>query len=181
MRGRPPIRKIIVYIATSADGFIARRGGGIDWLDRPRPRGNYGMGAFYRSIDTVIMGRKTWDLGRSLGQTCYPGKQNYVFSRRLRRHNDVEFIRQSPAGFARGLRRRNGKNVWLVGGGQLIAGFLDAGEIDEFIIHVIPVFIGEGIPLMQPRRRTVRLDLLGSKSYPDGVLRLHYVVSRKGS
>jgi dihydrofolate reductase len=102
------MRKIIVYIATSADGFIARRGGGIDWLDRPHPRGNYGMGAFYRSIDTVIMGRKTWDLARSFGQTSYPGKQNYIFSRRRRRHNDVEFVRQSAATFARALRRTKG-------------------------------------------------------------------------
>jgi dihydrofolate reductase len=173
------MRKIIAYIATSSDGFIARRKGEVDWLDRPRPRGNYGMDAFYRSIDTVIMGRKTWDLARSFGQPAYPGKQNYVFSRRPRNHKDVVFVRKSAAAFARGLRRTKGKDVWLVGGGRLIAAFLDAGQIDEFIIHVIPVLIGEGIPLQQPRRRTERLKLVASRSYPDGVVRLHYVVRRK--
>ena len=55
-------RKIIVYIATSADGFIARSDGSVDWLDRPRPKGNYGMGAFYKSIDTVLWGRKTCEM-----------------------------------------------------------------------------------------------------------------------
>lgn len=173
------MRKIIVYIATSLDGFIARRGGEIDWLDRPRPRGNYGMDAFYRSIDTVIMGRKTWDLARSFGQTSYPGKQNYVFSHRARSHKDVVFVRKSVGAFARALRRTKGKDVWLVGGGQVIADFLDAGQVDEFIVHVIPVLIGEGIPLLQPRVRTIQLKLVASQAYADGVMRLHYLVRRK--
>lgn len=69
-----------------------------------------------------------------------------------------------------------GKDVWLVGGGELIAAFLDAGEIDEFILHVMPVLIGEGLPLLAPRHREVPLDLLDTHAYPDGVLRLRYAV-----
>jgi len=65
----------------------------------------------------------------------------------------------------------------MMGGGGIISSFLDAGEIDEFIIHVIPVFIGEGIPLIAPRHRTVPLKLLSTKKFPDGVVRLHYKVS----
>jgi len=79
-------RKIILYIATSTDGFIARPDGSVDWLDRPRPNGNYGMGAFYRSIDTCVLGRKTYDLSVSFGMRHgYAGKKNYVFSRTLKK------------------------------------------------------------------------------------------------
>jgi len=77
-------RKFIVYVAVSADGFIARRDGSVDWLNRPRPKGNYGMAAFYRSVDTCILGRKTYDLSVSFGMAeGYAGKKNYVFSRTL--------------------------------------------------------------------------------------------------
>lgn len=176
-------RKIIVYIATSADGFIARLDGSVDWLDRPRPRGNYGMDLFFRSIDTILWGRKTFD--QSLGmagagetETVGPKVRNYVFS-----HNaspnapaDVEFVNEPVNNFAKRLRKNPGKDIWIMGGGGLIASFLDAGEIDEFIIHVIPTFIGEGIPLIGPRRRNVPLELLSTKKYPDGVVRLHYEV-----
>ena len=66
----------------------------------------------------------------------------------------------------------------MMGGGSIIASFLDAGEIDEFVISVIPVFIGEGIPLIAPRQRTVQLKLLSTKKFPDGVVALHYAVRR---
>ena len=171
------MRKIIVYIATSADGYIARPDGGVEWLDRPRPKDNYGMAAFYKSIDTVLMGRKTYDVARKFGQESYPGKKNYVFSRRRRAAAPgVEFVRGPVGDFAERLRAAGGKNVWLVGGGGLAAAFLDAGQIDEFIIHVIPTLIGEGIPLLQPRHRSVPLALLSSRAYADGVVRLHYSV-----
>src|SRR5260370_7993910 len=82
-------RKIIVYIATSADGFIARTDGSFDWLERPRPKGNYGMGAFYKSIDTVLWGRKTCDMALDFQKKGVPGSafdttvKNYVFTRSL--------------------------------------------------------------------------------------------------
>jgi len=78
------------------------------------------------------------------------------------------------------LRAQKGKDIWMMGGGGIIGSFLDAGAIDEFIIHVIPTFIGEGIPLIAPRHRTVPLKLLAVKKFSDGVVRLHYSVeSRK--
>jgi dihydrofolate reductase len=172
------MRKIIVYVATSADGYIARPDGDVSWLDRKRPRGNYGMAAFFKSVDTVLMGRKTYEVALAFGQTSYPGKKNYVFSRTLRRRGaqDVEFVRGRVGEFARRLRGAEGKDIWLVGGGGLAASFLDEGQIDEFIIHVVPVFIGEGIPLIHPRHRSVPLTLRSSRAYPDGVVRLHYSV-----
>ena len=170
------MRKIIYYLATSADGYIARPDGGVEWLDRPRPKGSYGMSAFYDSVDTVLMGRETYEVGRRFGQEGHPGKKNYVFTRkRLRtRAPNVEFVRAPVADFARRLRAEGGKDVWLLGGASLAASFLDEGQLDEFIIHVVPVLIGEGIPLLEPRRRSTSLSLVSTHAYPDGVVRLHY-------
>ena len=81
--------------------------------------------------------------------------------------------------FAKRLRSQKGKDIWMMGGAGLIGSFLDEGEIDEFIIHVIPTFIGEGIPLIAPRHRTVPLKLLSTKKFSDGVVRLHYSVTRE--
>jgi dihydrofolate reductase len=173
------VRKIIVYIATSADGYIARPDGDVGWLDRPQPPGGYGMKAFLRSVDTVVWGRKTYDVGRKLGQTSFPGKTNLVFSRRPRRlAPGVQQIQGDVAGFARRLRRARGKHIWLMGGGELIASFLDTGEIDELMVFVIPVLIGKGIALIAPRHRDIPLTLLGSRRYANGVVRLHYRVPR---
>jgi dihydrofolate reductase len=158
----PPNRRIIVYVATSADGFIARPDGGIDWLDRPRPKGNYGMGEFYKSIDTVLWGRKTCDMALDCQKRGMPGTdfdtrvKNYVFT-----HGPfpspapagVEFVNEPIKPFGTRLRAKKGKNIWIMGGADIIASLLDEGEIDEFIIHVIPVLIGEGIPLVAPRHR----------------------------
>ena len=172
------MRKIIYYAATSADGYIARADGDVSWLDRPRPKGSYGMGAFFKSVDTVLMGRETYEVGRRFGQEGHPGKKNYVFTRkRLRtRAPNVEFVRGSIADFARRLRAEEGKDVWLMGGAALAASFLDEGQLDEFIIHVVPVLIGEGIPLVRPERRSTSLSLVSTRAYTDGVVRLHYSV-----
>jgi dihydrofolate reductase len=177
------MRKIIYYGAASADGYIARPGGGVEWLDRPRPKGDYGMAAFYKSVDAVLMGRNTYDVARKFGQESYPGKQNYVFSHKRRRAAapDVEFVNEPIDDFARRLRASKGKNIWLVGGAQLAASFLDAGHLDELVVHVIPVLIGEGIPLIQPRHRLLPLKLLNTRAHPDGVVRLHYSVPQKTS
>ena len=168
------MRKIIYYVATSADGYIARPDGDVAWLDRPRPKGDYGMAAFYKSVDTVLLGRRTYEAALGLGQEAYPGKKNYVFSRRRGRSPNVEFVSENVGEFAGRLRAEPGKNVWLVGGAGLAASFLDEGQLDEFIIHVVPVLVGEGIPLLQPRHRQIPLTLLSSRAYPDGVVRLHY-------
>ena len=176
-------RKIIVYIATTADGFIARSDGSVDWLDRPRPKGNYGMGAFYKSIDTVLWGRKTCDIALDFQKKGVTGSafdtkvKNYVFTRSLPQSPapaGVEFVSEPIKAFATRLREKKGKHIWIMGGAGIIASFLDAGEIDEFVILVIPKFIGEGIPLMAPVRRTVPLKLISSTKFPDGVVKLHY-------
>jgi dihydrofolate reductase len=181
------IRRIIVYIATSADGYIARPDGDVEWLNR-RPRTvDYGMGAFYPTIDTILWGRKTYDWALDYHKNS-GGKggifdtkvANYVFSRKPAKPvtPGVKFVSEPVKAFAQRLRAAPGKQIWMMGGGELIASFLDVGEIDEFDIHVIPTFIGEGIPLMAPRHRDVPLRLRSTKKYPDGVVRLCYAVER---
>jgi dihydrofolate reductase len=160
--------------------YIARSDGDVAWLDRPAPADGYGIYAFFRSIDTILWGRKTYDYAMSKGGVDPYGLnvKHYVFSHRppAGPTPGVEFVTEPVGAFAQRLRACPGKHIWMMGGAGLIASFLDAGAIDEFIIHVIPVFIGEGIPLIQPRHRLVRLTLLSSRRFSDGVVRHHYRV-----
>jgi dihydrofolate reductase len=180
-------RRIIAYLAASADGYIARPNGDVEWLNRRGDKYDYGMPAFYRSIDTILWGRKTYEwllrYYRKRGKTTglFDTKvANYIFTRRPPRvaPPGVTFVSEPVKAFARRLRQRPGKHIWMMGGAQLIAAFLDKGEIDQFDVHVIPVFIGKGIPIAAPRRRDIELRLLSSKTYPDGVVRLSYEVKR---
>ncbi|HEY1679681.1 MAG TPA: dihydrofolate reductase family protein [Candidatus Sulfotelmatobacter sp.] len=183
-------RKIIVEIATSADGYIGRHNGDIEWLNS-RARLDYGMMKFYATIDTILWGRKTYDWAvayqkKSGSQQPIFDKNvaNYIFSRKPPKKHppEVKFVSEPLKTFAKKLRAKPGKHIWMMGGGELIASFLDAGEIDEFNIKVIPVFIGKGIPLIAPRHRDIPLQLLSSKKFPDGVVQLHYkVANRAGS
>ena len=90
----------------------------------------------------------------------------------------VQFVSEPIKTFTQRLRKAPGRHIWMMGGGGLIASFLDAGEIDEFDVHIIPTFIGEGIPLVAPRHRDVPLQLRAVTQYPDGVVRLRYDVGR---
>jgi len=174
-------RKIVVSVAISTDGFIARPDGDVAWLDRPGPKRDYGMSEFFKTIDTILWGRKTYDKGIEMGMKSADfglETRNYLFSRRARKSllPGFEWTREAVKTFAQRLRAQPGKDIWMMGGGGLIASFLDEGEIDEFRLHVIPVLIGEGIPLIQPRHRSIPLKLLSSKAYPDGVVELNYRV-----
>lgn len=190
-------RKIIVYIATSADGYIARADGDVEWLNRPRTAGDYGMNDFYKSIDTILWGRKTYEpvlqkfalkkqkakrpsAKKAGSKSQGPRIKNYVFSHLPPETfpPEVEFVNAPIKEFTKLLRSQPGKDIWMMGGAGIIGSFLDEGEIDEFMIHVVPMFIGEGIPLIQPRHRTVPLQLLATQPYPDGLVKLHYAVTR---
>lgn len=180
MSGR---RKIIVNIGTSADGYVARPDGGLDWLtERPKPAGFYGLPEFERSTDARILGRKTFDRSLELGARFGGKAAYYVFSRRPPPASvpaGVQFVTEPIAAFAERLRSQPGKNVWVMGGGDIIGSFLDVGAIDELILTVMPVFIGEGIPLLAPKRREVPLRLIGVQQFADGVVQTHYEVQRR--
>jgi dihydrofolate reductase len=175
-----PSRKIIVNVATSADGYIARSDGNLDWLTRREaPKGFYGLPKFSRSIDARILGRKTFDLSVKMGASFSADDPHYVFSRQPPLASlpaGVQFVTESVRLFAQRLRKQTGKNIWVMGGAGIIGSFLDEGAIDEFILTVVPTFIGEGIPLIAPRRRYVPLQLLSVQRFPDGVVQFHYTV-----
>ena len=179
-----PKRKIIVNIATSADGFVARPDGDLDWLtERPKPKGFYGLPEFDRSTDAKVLGRKTFDRSLELGGRFPAGSVYYVFSRRpapASVPSGVHFVNEPIGPWSERLRAQAGKDIWLMGGGDIIGSFLDEGAIDEFIITMVPTFVGEGIPLIAPRHREVALRLLGVREFPDGVVQLHYAVERAG-
>jgi len=178
-------RKVIVHIATSADGYIARSDGDLEWLtSRPAPKGFYGINAFMKSIDTKVLGRKTYEMSLQMGATFESSNRHIVFSRHStppRAPSGVEFVNEAIRPYMSRLREIPGKDIWLMGGGEIIASFLDERAIDEFIISVTPVFIGEGIPLIARRHRQVPLDLLSTERFEDGVVQLHYGVQNSRS
>lgn len=172
-------RKVIVHIGTSADGYIARPDGDLEWLtSRPKPEGFYGMSAFMRSIDTKLLGRKTYEMSLRMGAKFNSTSPTIVFSRHAPPGNDpsgVEFV-NAIGPFVSRLREQPGKDIWLMGGGELIASFLDEQAIDEFVVTVAPVFIGDGIPLIGRRHRHVPLNLQSVERFEDGVVQLHYLI-----
>jgi dihydrofolate reductase len=107
--------------------------------------------------------------------------KNYVFTRSLLQSAataGVEFVNQPFKAFTTRMREKKGKDIWMMGGARIIASFLDEGEIDEFMIHIIPKFLGEGIPLIAPGSRTVALKLIPCTKFTDGVVKLHYAVRK---
>ena len=175
-------RNVIVHIGTSADGYIARSDGDLEWLtSRPAPEGFYGMDTFMRSIDTKLLGRKTYEMSLRMGAKFDSKCRTIVFSRHPRpadAPSRVEFVNGAIGPFLSRLREHPGKDIWLMGGGELIASFLDERAIDEFVISVAPVFIGDGIPLIARRHRHVPLDLHSIERFEDGLVQLHYRVQK---
>jgi dihydrofolate reductase len=178
-------RKVIVHIATSADGYIARPDGDLEWLtSRPAPKGFYGMNAFMKTIDTKVLGRKTYEVSLALGEKFESKNRAIVFSRQpppAVAPPGVEFVSGAVRPLVTRLREQPGKDIWLMGGGDVIASFLDEHAIDEFVISVVPVFIGDGIPLIARRHRHVPLELLATQRFDDGLVQLHYRVPKPGA
>jgi len=167
------MRKIRLFIACSLDGFIASENGEIDWLFTG---GDYGYKKFYDSVDTALMGRKTYELGIKLGEK-YTKKRNIIFTRRknLKKVGNAEFVRDIIP-FTRKLKREKGKDIWLVGGGGIVSILLNNDLIDEMQIFVHPFVLGKGIPLFPKVKKDVKLKLTKIFAFRDGLVRLGYIV-----
>lgn len=175
--------EVILYIAASLDGYIARVDGAVDWLDDiPEPGDgpdkDYGYGEFIAGVGTVLMGRVTYEQVLSFGVDYpYPGTDGFVFSRTRAGEQDenVRFVDGADmAAFVDQLKAADKGNIWLVGGGQLVREFLRLDLIDRFELFILPVILGEGIPMFPPPSPEMKLALAGCRSYDNGMVWLTY-------
>jgi dihydrofolate reductase len=168
------MRSVVLFIACSLDGSIARENGDIDWLFTDQ---DYGYTEFFKTVDTVLMGRRTYDQVLSFGEYPYKGTEGYVFSRKRGAGKDanVTFVSDDPVDFIRSLKQKAGKVLWLVGGSELIHPCVQHDLIDEYVISVHPVILGGGIPLFRSPLRETWLRLKRSKTFDSGLVQLTYV------
>lgn len=172
--------EIILYIAASIDGFIAREDGSVDWLeDLPNPNKlDYGYAGFIDGIDTVVMGRKTYEevLGFDVGWP-YADCRSFILTSREDykvKTENTEVLHQLDPSSIDKLKARSQKNIWLVGGGQVITEFLNRSLIDEMILFIMPVLLGRGIPLFAGHPKEQLFELIKAEPFETGVVSLTY-------
>jgi dihydrofolate reductase len=171
-------RKLVLYIATSLDGYIATEDDSLEWLFKTEGEGDNGYSEFYNTVDTILIGRRTYDwvMEKEEGKFPYKNKKCYVFSRSEKGKNEnVEFINQDVVEFTNKIKRLEGGNIWLVGGGNLLNSFIKERLVDEFIITISPTLIGRGIPLFNKNDFESELKLKGIRRFNQFV-ELHYEV-----
>jgi dihydrofolate reductase len=170
------MRRVLYRVATSIDGYIAGPGGEIDWIVSDPA---VDLAAVYNSVDTVLLGRRTYELTRQPGAPPWPaGWHIYVFSRTLvpEQHPVVTVVSGDAEATVAALRAGDGREIWLFGGGSLFRALLEAKQVDIVEVVVSPVLLGGGVPLLETGAPLTRLALLDSQSYPTGVVRLRYEV-----
>jgi dihydrofolate reductase len=142
--------KIIVYIAMSLDGYIAKEDGSVDWLENTGNGMEAGYLEFYNIIDTIVMGRKTYDQILTFGEWGYKGKNTYVLTTDVNKETEnlsIEFRNDEIEDIALELKEKSESNIWLLGGAEIINAFLEKDLIDEYRITLIPAIIGSGVRL----------------------------------
>lgn len=168
------MRKISLYIASSLDGYIARTSGEVDWLFTDQ---DYGYTEFLAQIDTIIMGNKTYQQVLGFGEYPYKNKQGFVFSKNIlnARDNNVNFVSNDWENFIINLRQSPGQDIWLVGGAQTIHYFLQHDFVDEIILSIHPIILGDGIPLIvNDSSLETTLELKNVQTYDTGLLQVSY-------
>ena len=166
--------RVILYIASSIDGYIARTDGSIDWLESVESKDeDYGYSEFLNSVEIAVMGRKTFDQVLQLGEWPYAGKQTVVFSQQPQTSQipDVQFFKGTLEVLSQHID--NDARVWLVGGGELNNLFLKSQAIDEIILSIIPVCLGDGIPLFRTESNFA-FKMIKCRSFHTGVVQIHY-------
>lgn len=175
-------RKVILGLGISLDGYIARPDGAVDFLFMPKDYGPEWT-KFMRGIDTAIMGRKTYEVGKKLsgGKIDTMGLKTYVMSKTLPagEREGLIFTRSSAKELVREIRKTPGKDIWMMGGGESARVFLDEDLIDAMYLGVIPTLIGEGIPLFPPGYPERTFTLVENKAFSRGMIALKYERARK--
>ena len=176
------MRTVTFGVANSLDNFIARTDHSVDWL-----RWDDEVAAvtadFWATIDTVVMGRKTYDVAVGSGTASYPGVRNIVFSRTLSQAPapEVEVLATDAAAAVAGLKQQEGKGICVMGGGELARALFEADLIDEIGLNTHPILLGAGVPLFLPMHRPVELELVESRPLRNGCLLTRYTVRHRGA
>ena len=175
------MRKIKLFIASSFDGYIARNNDDVDWLFTAM---DYGYKKFYDSIDTIIIGRKTFDISIKLNNEInpYKDKKSFIFTRnpeyKINDNNNenVEIIcNQNIIKFIKSLINYDGKNIWLVGGSEIISLLFNNKLVHDIIVSIHPIILGEGISLFKNIMvKDTKLKLIRSNVYDSGLIQTHY-------
>ena len=164
------MKKVILYVATSLDGFIARKNGSVDWLAKyENTEEDYGYKEFLEPVGTVVLGNTTYKQFKA----PYPNKKCFVFSRKKSgKESNITFVNSDVKDFLNDLN--DDENIWLVGGADIVKEFLKNNLIDEFIITIIPTVLGEGISLFSEGSGEHKLKLQNIKTFDSGVAQLYY-------
>jgi dihydrofolate reductase len=172
------MRQLRYSVAASLDGFIADVNGGFDWIPHDP---TVDFAALFDRIDTVVMGRRTFDIVQSVsGPAWKAGTRVYVVSKTLAPESarDVTIVRDDPVALASSLRHEAGSGeIWLFGGGELFATLLAGRQVDVVEVTIVPVLLGGGIPLLARGFERTALTLTNSQVYPSGMVRVHYTVA----
>lgn len=171
------MRLVTFGLANSLDNFIACEDGAVDWLVWDNEVAAITK-EFFKTIDTVVMGRKTWEVAAKSGTGAYPGVKNYVCSRTIKKspHKKVEIISQDAAEFVRKLKSEEGKGICVLGGGELARSLFEARLIDQIGLNIQPVLLGSGIPLFYEMSQQLDLELLDFKTLKNGGVYVFYRV-----
>ena len=184
------MRKVTLGLANSLDNYIARTDGGYDWLHWNKEVAEISA-KFMKTVDTLLIGRKTYEVMLASGQTSYPGRKNYVFTRskkkvaqltkaldaRKRPDKNVQFVSENAVVFVKELKQQKGKGIVIFGGGEFAKTLFEADLIDEIVLNIQPVLLGSGIPLFHEMTRQIDLKLLNARPLKDGGLAVTYRVT----
>ncbi len=172
------MRKVTYGAGVSLDNYLAGVHDEVDWLRWTEDVAAL-TSAFWAGIDTVVMGRRTWEVAARGGTPAYPGVRNYVFSRTLSPHaggGAVEIVRDDAAEFVGALKVEHGAGICVMGGGQLAAALFDAGLIDEVGVNIHPLLLGAGLPFCPALVRRVDLELIEARPLKEDCFYLLYRV-----
>src|SRR6185312_16895616 len=171
------MRTVTYFVANSLDGFIARQDGSVDWLFMDQ---DYGMAEFFGTVDVAVMGRKTYDkaLELSPADVLFPNMERYVFSRTKSKSESgaARFVSEDVETWTNRLREKPGKNIWLVGGGDLVRKFLQKHLVDEIVLTIHPRLLGSGISLFPQPYPETELELAHCHQYSMGLVQVFYRV-----
>lgn len=174
------MRKVILALAVSLDGFIARENGDVDWLKmQDLSEAADESKEFFASVDTIFFGRATYEKGLEMGGAKFGDNiKCFVFTRSPRASIDanLQFVSENAVEFVENLKKQNGKNILLMGGGKIAETFFAENLIDEMILGIQPVILGAGIPLFVSPQKQIELERIDVKTRKSGTVQISYRV-----